>query len=1366
MTRRRRIALFLAGSVIGPIVIGAIVAVVVLQTDWFFNLVRGKIVSTVETATGGRVEIGRFAFDWKRLRAEVDNFVLHGTEPAGKPPLFRAGRVAVGLKIVSLAKRDVDIDYLEVDRPQAYLILGPDGKTNVPEPKVKKKSDKNAVETILDLAIGRFDLRGGSVEVESRGATPFDASGKNLQAHLLYEVGGPRYRGEISMDPLDFRYGDYAPLPLSIATKVAIEKNRIQISDGRIRTGNTSLALNGTLEDLNNPRASAQYDLHADVAEVGRILKLASQQSGTVMLGGSATWAGGSNYSVTGNLHAFNIDYRDGGVRVRDAKADAAVEAAPGRAQVNGLRLTGVYADKRQSLPLSAQVRSVVLEGENLDANGVAVAALGGSFRGSAKLRGFNQYEARGDLAGFEIKRLVGMYSKEPLPWDGRLSGPVEVAGSLKGKNDLRAKAKIGITPAPAGPPVTGSIAVNYDARRNVLDLDRSFVALPNSRLELSGSVGKQVRVHVETRNLRDILPVVGAGDLPLKIESGAIVFDGTVSGKAESPNVAGRLTTGRVSYSGMAFDSLQANLAGSENGASVDNLMLARGKLRAQAKGTIALTKWKPVPSSAISASLTARDADLTDLLAMANQKDVAVTGMLGASATVSGTFGDPVATADLNVAKGSVEQEPFDQLTAQVTYRTKSVEIAKAQLKAGRKQAELTASFTHPEGSFDRGRIKFQLSTNAMPLEDVKTLERARPGIRGNLIATASGEAELLPAKPGLDRFRLLDVTADVRGRGLQMTNQPLGDFRLTAQSQGGEVKLRLASDFANSRIRGDGQFRLSGDYPGSATVTFTRLDFGELSDWISPRTTARQNRIAGSAEGELQVSGPAARPQLMKGTLRIPKIEFGPAPGTGIAPGGTPLMLRNEGPIVVSMNNQVVSIESAHLVGRSTDISVTGKVMLQQKNPLDVRVNGRVDLGILHSFDRDIYSSGIVQADANVRGALSSPQLTGKMELKNAALSMTDVPNGLSAANGTILFTGDRATIQNLTGESGGGEIELSGFAGYGGGEIVFRLHASATEVRVRYPEGVSTVADAELDFTGTTSRSQLSGTVTIVRTGFNPQSDFSSILAKSSEPVRTPSANTGFLGGLIFDIQIETSPDITFQSSLAEGLQVEANLRLRGTASNPALLGRINITQGQLAFFGTKYTINQGTVAFYNPVKIEPVLNIDLETKARGVDVTLTVSGPINKLTLTPRSDPPLQFNEIVSLLATGRTPTSDPSLLAQQTTSPQSWQQMGASTLLGQAIANPVAGRLQRFFGVSKLKIDPSLTGVENNPQARLTLEQQVTRDITFTYITNVTSSNPQVVQVEWAFGRQWSVVALREENGQFGLDFFYKKRFK
>jgi translocation and assembly module TamB len=149
-----------------------------------------------------------------------------------------------------------------------------------------------------------------------------------------------------------------------------------------------------------------------------------------------------------------------------------------------------------------------------------------------------------------------------------------------------------------------------------------------------------------------------------------------------------------------------------------------------------------------------------------------------------------------------------------------------------------------------------------------------------------------------------------------------------------------------------------------------------------------------------------------------------------------------------------------------------------------------------------------------------------------------------------------------------------------------------------------------------------------------------------------------------------------------------------------------------------------------------------------------------------LTLTPSSDSALNYNEIISLLVTGRPPTSDPALLSgQNALGPGSFQQLGASALLGQAISAPVTGRLQRFFGVSNLRIDPTIPGIDPNPQARVTLQQQVTPNVTFTYITSVTASNPQILQVEWSLNSRWSVVALREENGVTGVDIFFKKKF-
>jgi translocation and assembly module TamB len=97
---------------------------------------------------------------------------------------------------------------------------------------------------------------------------------------------------------------------------------------------------------------------------------------------------------------------------------------------------------------------------------------------------------------------------------------------------------------------------------------------------------------------------------------------------------------------------------------------------------------------------------------------------------------------------------------------------------------------------------------------------------------------------------------------------------------------------------------------------------------------------------------------------------------------------------------------------------------------------------------------------------------------------------------------------------------------------------------------------------------------------------------------------------------------------------------------------------------------------------------------------------------------------------------------------------------------GQAFANPVSGRLQRLFGVSKLSINPQIVGdTSNNPQATLILQQQITRDITFTYIQDVSQPTPAGIRIEWAINPRFSAVAQRDVFGEFALDFFYKRRF-
>ncbi len=203
------------------------------------------------------------------------------------------------------------------------------------------------------------------------------------------------------------------------------------------------------------------------------------------------------------------------------------------------------------------------------------------------------------------------------------------------------------------------------------------------------------------------------------------------------------------------------------------------------------------------------------------------------------------------------------------------------------------------------------------------------------------------------------------------------------------------------------------------------------------------------------------------------------------------------------------------------------------------------------------------------------------------------------------------------------------------------------------------------------------------------------------------------------------------------------------------------------QGEIEFFGNRYTITRGEISFYNTATIEPILDLDVETRVRGVTVNINLAGPFNKLNISYRSDPPLQSQEIVALLTVGRTPGSAAfnGYASSSSTTSGSPLQMGPAGLLGQALTTPFSNRLERFFGVSRIKIDPTVTGVDNVPEAHLTIEQQISRDITLTYSTNLSRTQQQLIRLQWDLSRQLSVVAVRDEYGSFGVDFFVRKRF-
>jgi translocation and assembly module TamB len=685
--------------------------------------------------------------------------------------------------------------------------------------------------------------------------------------------------------------------------------------------------------------------------------------------------------------------------------------------------------------------------------------------------------------------------------------------------------------------------------------------------------------------------------------------------------------------------------------------------------------------------------------------------------------------------------------------------------------KRIAANGRFDHPAGAPPfTGTLNFHAQSNTMALNQIAIVRARQPDLHGTAQFRGEGSARIGRDAKGELTLNLVSVNGDAGASKIELDGRDLGDAHLTASTSQDTMTVRFDSNAAGASIHGSATVQLERDYPLSGAVTFSRARLNALAMLIAKPEQARHLNFDGIAAGELTVRGPARDWRRLTGTLTIPEIEIYPVAagncGTeSTCAGFRGYRLQNKGAVQLSLANGIVDVGSARFTGPQTDIALSGTLGFTERTGYNLRAVGDLNLALPSTLSTDFATSGSLHVDAALRGALNAPDVSGRIEIRNGAARYTGFGNGLSSVNAALVFNGDRATIQNFSAESGGGQVNMSGFIALTGGLVAFRLQARTTGVRLRFAEGASVVSDSTITLAGTSQRSEASGTVTVHRVTINPRADLSSIFARTAEPVKAATVQAGLLSKLNLDVQIETAPDVALETSMAQRIQAEANLRLRGTATNPALLGRINITSGELMFFGNKYAITQGAVSFLNPSRIDPILNVDLETRARGVDVILTIAGPLTKPGVSYRSDPPLQFSDIVALLATGRSPF-DPGLPSGTVGQQQAFAQLGASQLIGEAINNPASGRLQRFFGVTKAKIDPQLTDVTGSPESRLTIEQQVSPDILFTYITDVSNTSTQLIRVEWAFNRHWSAIVTREENGYVGLDFSYRQRFR
>ncbi|HZL72771.1 MAG TPA: translocation/assembly module TamB domain-containing protein, partial [Planctomycetota bacterium] len=108
----------------------------------------------------------------------------------------------------------------------------------------------------------------------------------------------------------------------------------------------------------------------------------------------------------------------------------------------------------------------------------------------------------------------------------------------------------------------------------------------------------------------------------------------------------------------------------------------------------------------------------------------------------------------------------------------------------------------------------------------------------------------------------------------------------------------------------------------------------------------------------------------------------------------------------------------------------------------------------------------------------------------------------------------------------------------------------------------------------------------------------------------------------------------------------GALVEGKLRLRGRASSPGASGRVTVQKGQVRLTsGLFLKINEGMVNLPDSPGREPYIQFEGTVGRFNREIVVLINGPLARPTLRLSSNPPRSQEELLAMIAFGRTPGS-------------------------------------------------------------------------------------------------------------------------
>ncbi len=1315
----------LAGALIF-IVLAFLLVATLLKSGFVERWVRREIVSRVEQSTGARVEMGAFHLNVWRLKLEIDDLTVHGLEAADMPPLFHADRVDVGVRIISLLGRKVALDELIVERPEVAVWIDRDGRSNVPAPR-RRTTNRPWRQTLFNLRIRHLELKDGAVSYNDR-RTPLAVDGGNLDFVLHYDApatGADSYAGNLEWRDVRVAAKRDMPFPFDFSVKFLLHRDSFEADELVVKVLHSQLNLSAELPSFARGDWNLKYRGRLALADIRHVFRSPHTPGGDVEFSGQAHYArAGSNRS-----------------------------GVPGA----GWTASGYYGSRNISLPYAYFHESGVQSDGNFEvANGhlvvpnVRVHNLGGTTSGRLDMDFAGLvFRTKTQMRGVSVPRLFDALDNPKLPvrslhWDGVME--VDSVNTWHANfKDFRTTGEMRWSPPSvqeAGKiPATARVEFDYRSDRETIAIRQSEISTPTATVGLDGILAADdsaLEVQFHSSDLTvwdDFIGAIRGPEAGSHRVAGEVTWTGRILGPLTGSTFAGHLSARGAQYDRLAWDELDGDMEYSPDGFILKNAMMRRGSAMATVNLSLQFDgDWNFLPSNTWALNADIERASTADVQAIL-ETGYPVSGSLSGEVKGGGTRAAPFLDATIMTEAIKAGDWSFNHFEGHLHW-----DHSETQLSHG----ELVGDFGTFAGSIlyrtQEREAEFNISGTGISLGKVKELQSASMPIRGQGDFSLRGNGPLRsPIAQG--NFHIRNLTVGTESQG---------DFSGQLASDGRIAHLTLASEPSESRLHGEVSIGLSGDQPVSGRLSIEQFD---LDPFITAGLHIHKLTGHSTADGVFTISGALQRPDTFEMDADISRISFT----------YEFVRLTNDGDIRLAYQRDAVRVEQAHFHGPDTDLQIGGSARFSPNSRLDFALSGGVNLRLLREVLPELDAQGRADANVSVQGSIAQPMVVGRAKLHDASAHYADFPAGLSHVDGDIVFNKSSLNFEQITAQSGGGHLTLTGNVAYGEGPLHYQLTVATSTVRIRYPTGMSWLAGGTLQLSGTSSAALLSGHITVQRVLFAQGVDMASFFSTASDTTPGPTSSSLFLQNLAFDIQGETTPGARIEWSGAH-VEMDGDVRLRGTWDRPVLLGHIHLLGGEMPFRGNTFQLTRGDINFSNPFRLDPVLNVEATTTISQYQVTIDFSGSASHLVMNYRSDPPLPDSDVVALLALG-SPGEGAAIGSQ----PGASQNYGATALLSEAISSGVGSRIEHLFGISSFRVDPFVAGAatESNAAARVTIQEQVRHDLTITYSTNATTSNQyQLIQVEYAVNRGLSVVFLRDINGTYGLDIKWVKHLK